>query len=192
MINKKGVGGITVASPIKLTHLDKDIIKTIASEYLINADIIIREDITEDQLIDVLIGNRSYIPAFVVLNKIDLISKEELSKKLKYISDCGWDVIAISASDKIGINKLQEKIFSKLELMRIYMKPVGKKADMNEPLILRKGNTIEDACKKLHRDFKRKFRYANVTGPSAKHEMQKVGLDHVLKDEDILTIVISN
>jgi len=30
-----------------------------------------------------------------------------------------------------------------------------------------------------------------VSGPSAKHDMQKVGLDHILKDGDILTIVTS-
>ncbi len=191
VINKKGEGGITVASPITLSHLDKKVIKSIASEYLTNADIIIREDITEDQLIDVLIGNRTYIPAFVVINKIDLISKEEHSMKKKYISDCGWDVIAISASENIGVDKLQEKIFSELNLIRVYMKPVGKKADFKEPLILKKGDTVEDACKKLHRDFKRKFRYAHVSGPSAKHEMQKTGLDHKLEDEDILTIVVS-
>jgi hypothetical protein len=39
-------------------------------------------------------------------------------------------------------------------------------------------------------DFKKKFRYASVSGPSAKHEIQKVGLDHILKDNDILTIVV--
>jgi ribosome-interacting GTPase 1 len=71
------------------------------------------------------------------------------------------------------------------------MKPVGKQADINEPLILRKGDTVEDACRKLHREFKDKFRYANVSGPSAKHDIQKVGLEHTLKDGDILTIVIS-
>ena len=191
VINKKGQGGITVASPINLSHMDEELIKSIASEYLTNADIVIREDITEDQLIDVLIGNRSYIPAFVVINKIDLISKEELSKKMKYINDMGWDVMAISAAENIGVDKLQEKIFSKLNLIRIYMKPVGEPADTKEPLILNTGDTIEDACKKLHRDFKRKFRYAHVTGPSAKHEMQKVGLEHILSDEDILTIVVS-
>jgi ribosome-interacting GTPase 1 len=71
------------------------------------------------------------------------------------------------------------------------MKPVGKKVDIAEPLILREGNTVETACRKLHRTFKDKFRYANVSGPSAKHDIQKVGLDHELKDGDILTIVLS-
>ena len=57
-------------------------------------------------------------------------------------------------------------------------------------MILRLGETVGDACQRIHRDFQRKFRYATVTGPSAKHTSQKVGLDHVLRDKDILTIVI--
>ena len=103
----------------------------------------------------------------------------------------GWNVISISALDGTGVDELQEVIFSELKFIRVFMKPVGKKADMNEPLILKKGNTVEDACRRLHRDFKEKFRYATVSGPSAKHTVQKVGLDHVLHDGDILTIVIS-
>lgn len=191
VVNKKDQGGITVAAPFNLSHLDEELVRSIASEYVTNAEIVIREDITEDQLIDVFIGNRAYIPAFVVINKIDLISKEGLSKQMKYISDAGWDVIAISALEKIGVDKLKEKMYSELSLIRVYMKPVGEQPDMDEPLILKKGDTVEDVCKKIHRDFKKKFRYATVTGPSAKHNMQKVGLDHKLKDHDILTVVIS-
>ena len=98
---------------------------------------------------------------------------------------------AISAMKYTGMNKLKEMIFSELRFIRVYMKPVGKSADIDEPLILRKGDTIEVACKKLHRDFKDKFRYATVSGPSAKHDIQKVGLEHVLHDGDILTLVIT-
>jgi len=45
-------------------------------------------------------------------------------------------------------------------------------------------------CDTLHRDFKRKFRYANIWGPSSKFPGQTVGLAHVLKDQDVLTIVV--
>ncbi len=46
-------------------------------EYRIhNADITFRCDATADQLIDVIEGNRVYIPAVYVLNKIDQISIE--------------------------------------------------------------------------------------------------------------------
>ena len=191
VIKKTNQGGINVTATVKLSYLNEDLIKSISSEYVINADIVVRENITEDQLIDVFIQNRIYVPAFVVINKADLINSEELENKVKEIKQKGWKVIAISAREDLGLNELKDKIFSELRFIRIYMKPVGKQVDFDEPLILKEGDTVEVVCKKLHRLFKDKFRYASVSGPSAKHDVQKVGLDHKLKDEDILTIVIS-
>ena len=192
VIKKTGQGGINVTSTVKLTKLDEELVKTISSEYVINADIIVREDISEDQLIDVFIQNRVYVPGILIINKTDMVSKEELDVKINRFKQEGWETIGISALEGIGLEKLQKMIFTELNLIRVYMKPVGKKTDYNDPLILRSGNTVEDVCKKLHRDFKNKFRYASVTGPSAKHDIQKVGLDHELKDKDVLTIVISH
>jgi len=191
VVKKTGQGGINVTSTIKLSHVDEELVKSIASEYVINADVIVREDITEDQLIDVFVQNRIYVPAFVIINKIDLITNKESERRIREIKQRGWDVLAVSARDARGLNRLRDKIFSDLRFIRVYMKPVGGQADLQEPLILKEGDTVEVACKKLHRDFKEKFRYASVSGPSAKHDVQKVGLDHVLKDEDVLTIVIS-
>ena len=191
VIKKTGQGGINVTSTVKLTHLNEELISSIASEYVINADIIVRENITEDQLIDAFIQTRIYVPAFVIINKIDLISNEEQKQRVQEIRSSGWDVLSISAVKGAGLKELRKKIFSELKFIRVYMKPVGKKADMDEPLILKEGSTVEDACRKLHRDFKEKFRYAHVSGPSAKHDIQKVGLDHVLKDKDLLTIVVT-
>jgi len=191
VVKKTGQGGINVTSTIKLSHLSHELVKTISSEYVISAEIIVREDITEDQLIDVFMTDRVYMPAFVVINKVDLISENELRKRINHIRRNGWKVISISATDGKNLDKLREWIFDSLNFIRIYMKPVGKKADFEEPMILKKGDTVEDACRKIHREFHDKFRYANVTGPSAKHDIQKVGLDHILVDGDILTIVIS-
>ena len=192
VVKKTGQGGIIVTSTSKLTHLDGSLVKSISSEYVTNADIIVRENITEDQLIDVFVQNRIYVPAFVVINKTDLISSKKLSTRLREIKQKGWDVIAISATESTGLDELQELIFSELKFIRVYMKPVGEQTDYDEPLILKKGNTVEVACKKLHRDFKRNFRYATISGPSAKHDVQKVGLDHVLQEGDVLTIAVSH
>jgi small GTP-binding protein len=191
VVRKTGEGGIFVTSTVKLSFLNENVVKSIASEYVVNAEIIIREDITEDQLIDIFMENRVYVPAIVLVNKIDLLNGGELQHKITNIKKGGWKVISISALNGEGVSELRETIFSELKFIRIFMKPVGKKADMNKPLILKKGDTVEDACRRLHRDFKDKFRYASVSGPSAKHDIQKVGLDHVLHDRDILTIVIS-
>jgi len=183
-------GGITLHTPIKLTKISEKTIRSIVSEYLVNADIIIREDIDEDQLIDVFMKNRTYMPAIAVINKIDLLSQKELDNYKKYIKEKGWIVHAISAIDGTGLTELKDLIFSQLLLIRVYMKPQGKKPDYNEPMILRKGDTVEEVCKKIHRDFKQKFRYAHVWGRSAKYPGQKVGLDHTLCDEDVLTVII--
>jgi uncharacterized protein len=183
-------GGITIHTPIKLTKMSEKTIRSIVSEYLVNADIIIREDIDEDQLIDVFMKNRTYIPAIAVINKIDLLSPKDLEEYKQYISNKGWIVHAISAIDGTGLMELKDLIYLELQLIRIYLKPQGKKPDYNEPMILRTGDTVEKVCQKLHRDFKQKFRYAHIWGKSAKYPGQKVGLDHKLKDEDIVTIIL--
>jgi len=191
VIKRTGQGGINVTTAVKLTYINEDLVKSIASEYVVNANIILRDDVTEDELIDIFIENTVYVPAIVIINKIDLISKELLNKQIKKIKDKSWKLIEISALKAKGLDKLRELIFSELKLIRIYMKPVGKQIDYNEPLVLREESTVEDACVKLHREFKNKFRYATVTGPSAKHDSQKVGFEHKLKDRDVLTIVTS-
>ena len=76
---RKDKGGVTMAATVTLTNLDLDVVKAILSEYKIhNADVMFRCDATADELIDVIEGNRVYIPAIYALNKIDQISIEEL------------------------------------------------------------------------------------------------------------------
>ncbi|KYK21214.1 GTP-binding protein [Thermoplasmatales archaeon SM1-50] len=191
VISKKSNGGITVNTTVPLTHLTEPVIKSIASEFVINADITLREDITEDQLIDTFAQNRVYISALVAINKTDLIPYEVLKTAVNKLHQKRWDVVGISAKNKDNLHQLKEQIFLHLRLIRIYMKPVGKKADYVQPMILREGQTVADACRHIHRDFYRNFRYASVWGPSAKHSGQKIGLEHVLKDQDVLTIVVT-
>lgn len=63
--------------------------KTILGEYRIhNADIVLRYDATAEDLIDVVEGNRVYIPCIYILNKIDQISVEV---KFLGCTGCGYD-----------------------------------------------------------------------------------------------------
>ncbi|KCZ70761.1 small GTP-binding protein domain [Candidatus Methanoperedens nitroreducens] len=185
-IRKKPRGGISINSTVNL-DLDGDTIRSIMGEYrLHNADVVIRENIDIDQLIDVILGNRKYIPAIVVINKIDLADEYTLRAcKEKFP-----DALLVSADKKIHIDELKEILFNRLGFIRIYLKPQGKQPDMDEPLIVRYGSTIGDICDRLHRDFRNRFRYAQVWGRSAKHKGQRVGLDHILYDNDILTIIL--
>ena len=122
--------------------------------------------------------------AVVILNKGDSVSgvkAKELSKKIK--AD-----IVISADKKINLERLKKLIFEKLNFIRIYLKEPGKEADMDEPLIMKKGCKIKDVCEKLHRDFVNKFRFTRVWGKSSKFAGQRLMLNHELKDRDIIEL----
>ena len=73
---KKEKGGINLQFLVPQSELDLDLVKTILSEYRIhNADIIVRHDATADEFIDIVEGNRSYIPCIYLLNKIDQVRR---------------------------------------------------------------------------------------------------------------------
>jgi small GTP-binding protein len=189
VISKKSRGGVDVNPTVKLTRMTKETIADMLREFgYINADIVVRDDISEDQLVDVLAGNRVYVPAFIVINKVDLVTDEYLKNVKARMK--GWQVVAVSAEKGAGLEKLKDTIYDELNFIRIFLKPQGKDADMAEPLITMQGAKVETICEAIHRDFRRRFRYANVWGPSAKFPGQTVGLSHSLLDGDILTLVL--
>ncbi|MCH7560664.1 MAG: GTP-binding protein [Nitrosopumilus sp.] len=186
-IEKAAMGGISVAQQVRLTKITEKHLKDILHLYgIVSARVVIRENITSEQLADHVAGNISYSKAITVLNKIDLVDKaflKELKTKIKS------EVIEVSANSDINIELLKEKIYEKLKFIRIYMRPKGGETDFKEPLIAREGDTVEDICNKLHRRLRREFRYSLVWGKSVKYGGQRVGLSHILLDEDVLTII---
>ncbi len=186
-VKKRRMGGINLSSTIPLTHIDDKTLRSILNEYgTHSADVLIRDDVTIDQFIDSMDISCSYIPMLVVVNKIDLADPEHLQKMKSEMPDA----VFIAADRGLNIGELKKEIFEKLELIRIYLKPQGRKADYEEPLIVRRGSTVEDVAAKLHRDFVRNFRQARVWGISVKFPGQKVGLDHQLQDEDVLRMIL--
>lgn len=186
-VNRKKLGGVKISSTLPLTYLDEKIVRSIVNEYGIhNADILFRDNVTIDQFIDVLDRNKSYVPMIVLLNKVDLVDKAYIQEIKKSI----LDFIPISADKKLNIDKLKEIIFDYSNLIRIYLKPQGKKADMDDPLVIKKGSTVIDVCGKLHKEFVKNFRHGKIWGSSVKFPGQKVGSDHVLEDEDVLRIIL--
>lgn len=85
------------------------------------------------------------------------------------------------------LEDLPDKIWSKLNLVKIYTKQPGKPRSF-PPIALKKGSTTRDFAERIHKDFEKKFKFARIFGPSAKFEGQQVGLDHKLKDEDAVEL----
>ncbi len=186
VIKQKTGGGIHINSTIQ-NSISRKVIKSVLSEYKIhNAEVLIREDITVDQLIDAIHGNRRYVPGLIVINKVDL-SDANMRENARVLFP---DALFISANRNLNIERLKEMIFDTLGFIRVYLKPQGEAADLDEPLIVRRGARVGEVCNQLHRDFRRNFRYAQAWGDSAKHAGQRVGINHILKDGDILSIIM--
>ncbi len=190
VISPKNRGGINVRSTVQLTILDEELVQAMVREYgLVNADVVLRQDVDEDQLIDYLQGNRRYVRAMASVNKIDVVPDHVWQPIVSDLETRGFPVVPISADRGTNMELLKDSIFDNLDLMRIYMRPRGGETDYEEPLIIRRDSTVRNVCDTIHRDIKRKFRFANVWGESAKFPGQSVGLDHILEDGDVITIV---
>ena len=121
------------------------------------------------------------------------IDESYLPKVHENLRERGLDpdeCIFISAEKERGLDVLKERIFETLGLIRIYMDKPGRGVDYDEPLVLRAGDTVGDALTKLGGEFHDRFRFARVSGESAKHDDQQVGKDHELADEDVLRIIV--
>ena len=186
-INRSSHGGLGITTTCNLTHLADSTVRGILNTYKINhGNVIIREDITDDQLIDAVAGNRRYIPSITILNKIDLVSPKYVAEARKRI---GEDLVPISADRNLNLDQLKEAIHDRLGVIKVYLKPRNGSPDFREPLIVTAGSTISDVCKKIHRKFSGEAKYALVSGTSVRFSPQRVGMDHVVQDRDIVTIV---
>jgi small GTP-binding protein len=182
-ITRTPQGGVVIGNTVKLTHLNAETIRDILKEFrIMNASVLIRQDLTADQLIDVLRGNCRYCPCIIVANKSDLMSHEEAVRLRK---SCD---LMISAINDTNLDLLRELIFQRLGFIRVFCKEVGKKPDLDAPVILQRSSTVEGLCLKLHKDFVSRFKIARVWGKSAKFPGQQLGLGHALLDQDVVEI----
>ncbi|MDH7512974.1 MAG: 50S ribosome-binding GTPase [Clostridiales bacterium] len=125
----------------------------------------------------------------VVGNKSDLPAAEENAAFLReYFADKISFVVA-SAVRGDGVDALRTRVFLLLDVIRVYSKIPGKKADLSDPFVLKKASTVMEMARTVHKDFVEKFRYARVWRKGAL-QGQMVNRDFVLEDEDIVELHI--
>ena len=118
-------------------------------------------------------------------NKNDLEGSSGNWKKLNSQYNALFPVISVSAKEGTGLEELRKVIYQVLDIIRVYTKTPGSKAELSEPVILKKGSTVQDAAEAIHKDFRDKLKYTMVWG-SGKYDGQKVGREHILHDGDIV------
>jgi len=193
-VSRTGKGGIRVNASVDPGLEEETIAEVLREHGVVNADVTIRERVDIDRLVDGVMDNRVYRPSIVVVNKADLVEGEYAETVRGDLREQGIDpdeAVFISAEDRRGLEALKEAIWDALGLIRVYMDKPGRGPDYDEPLVVTAGSTVGDAAEKLGGDLAERFRFARVSGPSAKHDEQQVGKEHVLADEDVLRIVTS-
>ncbi|MFB6153091.1 MAG: OBG GTPase family GTP-binding protein, partial [Halodesulfurarchaeum sp.] len=161
-VTKKGKGGIDVNASGDLT-LDEETVQQVLREHgFVNADVTIRGDPDIDELIDGVMDNRVYLPSLVAVNKVDLVEESYLRNVREQLESKGVDAdsaLYISAEEGTGLSTFQERLWDELGLVRIYMDKPGRGVDYEEPLVLREGETVDDALRKLGGTFDERFRF---------------------------------
>ncbi|KAL7979383.1 hypothetical protein Chor_015407 [Crotalus horridus] len=194
---KKG-GGISFNSTVTLTQCSEKLVQLILHEYKIfNAEVLFREDCSADDFIDVIVGNRVYMPCLYVYNKIDQISMEEVDRLARRPHS-----VVISCGMKLNLDYLLEMLWEYLALTCIFTKKRGQRPDFSDAIILRKGASVQHVCHRIHRTLADQFKYALVWGSLhnvwekdgrnetvTKYSPQRVGLSHVVEHEDVIQVV---
>ena len=164
-ITKLTAGGLKISANVPLKHINLATIEELAGEFKIrNGEIVVKEDVTLERLIDAFMANRAYLPYLVVVNKVDLLKKALANP----------DFLPISAQKNLGVAELKEKIWQKLGLAGIFLKPADGEADLNKPLIIKAGQTLREILAGLSICDKETFTKAKVWGPGAKFPGQEV------------------
>ena len=185
-VTVKDRGGITLSSTVAQSELTKEIVTDVLKEYRVsNADVVCHCDATVQDLLDNLERGIKYIPCIYVINKIDEMAEEYVEELMER-----ENTVCISADQEMNLDLLRDMIWERVQLIRVYPRPVGQQTDYDNPIVLPKHKaTVENFCMKIHKQLVKDMRYALVWGTSVKHDPQRVGKDHRLNDEDTVQIV---
>jgi ribosome-interacting GTPase 1 len=121
----------------------------------------------------------------IVGNKNELAGSNKNWEHLRSKYGRLFPLVSISAREGSGLEEFKKAIYQALNIIRVYTKTPGSKADLTDPMILEKGSTLGEAAESLHKDFYQNLKYAVVWG-SGKYDGQRVSKGHVLQDGDVV------
>ncbi|MGA3059547.1 MAG: GTPase [Candidatus Bathyarchaeia archaeon] len=166
----------------------QDVENLLRSYRITDAIVRISGDVKLDDVEDAIFETTTYKPAVVVANKLDLKGAAANLRLLKQYVNGKLPVVAMSCELKTGIDELGKALFDSLGVVRIYTKEPGMRVHSDHPFALRRGVTISDLAKHIHKEFVSNFMFAMVWAKRLPFSPKKVGLGFVLEDGDIVEI----
>jgi ribosome-interacting GTPase 1 len=128
------------------------------------------------------------LPTVLLANRADLLAgvDTELRTFLE-LTGIRYPAVAVSATTGRGLGEIGSLLFCRLGIVRVYTKVPGRPPDRHRPFTLRRGQTVEDVARLVHKDVARSLKYARVWGKSG-FDGQHVGRDHPLTDGDLVEL----
>lgn len=130
---------------------------------------------------------RLELPTLLLANKFDLEPNPEEAAVLEELLGVDFPVLRVSAETGQGLGELAPWLFRALGVVRVYTKAPGKEKDRGRPFTVRRGDTVLDVARLVHKDIAGSFRFARLWGSGA-FDAQQVGADHRVEDGDILEL----
>lgn len=137
-------------------------------------------------ILETLGRNHLPAPGLLIGNKLDLPGAAENYTALEDLYGERFHCLAVSLVTGRCLDCFARAIFDLLEIVRVYTKVPGKKADLAAPYVLRRGQTVLDAARQVHRDFADHLKFARLFHFATDRDGMMVERTHVLHDGDIL------
>jgi len=173
----------------KLLGTTMQAVEDLLRSYKISDAIVrISGEVTLEDVEDAIFESTIYKPTLIVANKLDVKGAERNLRTLKKYVNGKLPIIPVSCEKRQGLHELGGALFELLGIIRIYTKEPGMKVDSDHPFALRRGATVNDLAKNIHKDFVSNFLFAMAWAKRLPFSPKKVGLNFILEDGDIVEI----
>jgi hypothetical protein len=127
------------------------------------------------------------LPTVLIANKCDLDPDAGEIEILQELLGLHYPALTVSAETGAGLEEIGPFLFRALEIVRVYTKSPGKPPDTDRPFTVRRGDTVADVAKLVHREIARDLKFARMWGKSV-FDGQQTGPEHLVEDGDIVEL----
>jgi ribosome-interacting GTPase 1 len=129
------------------------------------------------------------LPTALVVAKADRLADPAAEvEAFRELSGCRFPLLVTSAETGDGLEELARFLFDRLGIVRVYTRAPGRKTrDDGRPFAIRRGQTVLDVARLVHKELAESLSYARLWG-SGGFDGQQVGRDHVLSDGDVVEL----
>jgi ribosome-interacting GTPase 1 len=164
-------------------------VENLLHEYKIHDAIVrISGNVRLEDVEDAIFETTIYKPAVISANKLDMKGAEANLRVLEKYVNGKLPVIPMSCERRKGITELGKAVFESLGIIRVYTKEPSSKEETGRPFTLKRGATISDLAKSIHKEFVNSFLFAMVYAKRLPFSPKKVGLNFVLDDGDVVEV----